>query len=81
MTKPTHQEQIELERFVRSNESNLKFLRETPRGQRNIPFAEEANFDKPTFGEVLIWLLIVVGLIVFTMFVLNGGIQDVATNR
>lgn len=62
MTKPTYQEQIELDRFARKQESNLKFLRESPRDQKYIPFADEEEFWRPSWGEVALWMVVLVAL-------------------
>ena len=82
MTKPTYQEQIELDRFARKQEKNLKFLRETPREQRNIPFAEEiVDFQKPSIGEVAIWIFIIGCIAAFVIWSVYYGEIDVTESR
>lgn len=43
-TTPTATELAQLDRLARKMEPHLKFLRDTPRNQKDIPFVE----DKPT---------------------------------
>ena len=81
MAKPTYQEQIELERFARRHERNLKFLRETPREQRNIPFAEEISFQNPSVGEVAIWVFIIGCIAAFVVWSIYFGEIDVTEIR
>ena len=51
--KPTDEEIRRLDRLARENERHLKFLRHSPRGERWIPFARDANVDGDMLGAVV----------------------------
>lgn len=51
--KPTDEEIRRLDRLARENERHLKFLRHSPREERRIPFARDANVDSDMLGAVV----------------------------
>lgn len=51
--KPTNEEIRRLDRLARENERHLKFLRHSPREERWIPFARDANVDSDMLGAVV----------------------------
>ena len=51
--KPTNEEIRRLDRLARENERHLKFLRHSPREQRWIPFARDADIDGGMLGAVV----------------------------
>lgn len=51
--KPTDEEIRRLDRLARENERHLKFLRHSPREERWIPFARDANVDSDMLGAVV----------------------------
>ena len=52
-SKPTNEEIRRLDRLARENERHLKFLRHSPREQRWIPFARDADTDGDMLGAVV----------------------------
>jgi hypothetical protein len=61
MNKPTIKEIKELEAFERRHQGSFHFLRETPREQRHIPFAESSEDTcnkRPSWGELVVWFII-----------------------
>lgn len=62
MSKPTPQELEQLDRLSRKYEPQLRFLRHSPREQRNMPFEEDFP-SAPPFREALF------GALVFFLFI------------
>ena len=74
MAKPTLQELKALEAFERRHKNSYRFLREAPREQRDIPFAEsseDVRNKKPSIMELVLWFLIWGGFLGFLFFVLH----------
>ena len=49
----TIRDQQALERYARQHERELRFLRHSPREERWIPFARDANIDGDMLGAVV----------------------------
>jgi hypothetical protein len=74
MNKPTIKEIKELEAFERRHKNSYRFLRETPRDQREIPFAEsdeDARNKRPSIGELVVWFILWGGFLGFLFFMLH----------
>lgn len=59
----TLDQQRALERYARQHERELKFLRHSPREERWIPFADEA--ERVEFKEALVGTTVFVAFIAF----------------
>ena len=70
MPAPTKEELKNLESFERRHHDSYHFQRETPRNQRDIPFAEETP-QSPSWRELLVWFLLWGGFLGFLFFVLH----------